>query len=793
MLDTSFANRAAAEVATVRAEIAILRTAGFHSPGDGGGATYHRVRAQPSHAGRLRTADGAWWEIRGHDFSALQFGARGDGVANDSEALNGALACPLVRALHFPAGRYRAIGLRLFRECAITGEAAELFWDEPGSSNYLLSISAPGANLRGLRFTGLRYETLKDPISPQRLLSIDPLTPQDGGEVRLQDLTFIGGCDGCVIGLVSNVFIDRLRFDRCRNHALVLTTGPRRIIINGLIATEIGEYGAVKTALTSTQRATERLVINDFVVTDCARADADPASWQEGLDLVCGFAREFVITNGVISNCGNGGIELKTGAIAIDEEDTYQDMLISNVVINVTGNRHAIVLNWTGRNVNSPKRGRRLLITNNVIRHEDADNAGGNAIEIAAWSDVHIANNYFEGAHSGINLAPRGASDDTASDISIAGNHMRRVQVGIRAYRGSVQGLDISGNMIGATQRGIELSGARCRDVLIAGNHMRGVRVGIFANAGDVEGFDISGNVMDCAHMGIELSGARCRDVLVAHNRIVQRGKSPNTKACIQLRNAVDVEIWDNHLQCEDGYAVMICDSSHGATGGSVLRNVVRSSLSPFRIDGGRWEVLENYGRSAPSVPTLSTRPDAHLAAAWNVRRLSESAPNDRGSVGDVALAAGNGVPPPGWWFDPGQQQGSGSWMALASPEASFRTRPMLTLTRPFERKGERGWVAPLPPEVSQLADNQEAPDGTPLRLFENGCCLSDGHHAQRTIFGEGRGRYSFWGGYLYFSTSDGSDPNANGRVYEVRLRTVEARARISPGVLEAADARPVD
>src|SRR5436190_20125764 len=261
MMDASFANRAAAEAASVAPELTVLRTAGFHSTGDGGGAIYHRVRAEPSHAGRLRTADGAWWEIRGRAFSALRFGARGDGTTDDSEAINGALSCPLVLALHFPPGRYRAIGLQLRRYCAITGEAAELFWDEPGNPGHLLLISAPSANVRGLT-SGLRYETLNDPISPNRLLSVGPPTPQDGGEVRLQDLTFIGGCNGCVVGAVSNVFIDRLRFDRCRNHALVLTTGPRRIIINGLIATEIGEYGAVKTAMTSTQRATERLVIN---------------------------------------------------------------------------------------------------------------------------------------------------------------------------------------------------------------------------------------------------------------------------------------------------------------------------------------------------------------------------------------------------------------------------------------------------------------------------------------------------------------------------------------------------
>ncbi|MHB8769968.1 MAG: glycosyltransferase [Syntrophales bacterium] len=49
--------------------------------------------------------------------------------------------------------------------------------------------------------------------------------------------------------------------------------------------------------------------------------------------------------------------------------------------------------------------------------------------------------------------------------------------------------------------------------------------------------------------------------------------------------------------------------------------------------------------------------------------------------------------------------------------------------------------------------------DGIPLTIPD--CC-----HAE--IADKGAGRYSLWGGFLYFSTSDNSDPRTNGRTYDL-------------------------
>jgi hypothetical protein len=52
------------------------------------------------------------------------------------------------------------------------------------------------------------------------------------------------------------------------------------------------------------------------------------------------------------------------------------------------------------------------------------------------------------------------------------------------------------------------------------------------------------------------------------------------------------------------------------------------------------------------------------------------------------------------------------------------------------------------------------------LKLLENENPLGPAHSLHDHIRSLGMGRYSHWGGYIYFSTSDNSDPRTNGRTY---------------------------
>jgi hypothetical protein len=95
--------------------------------------------------------------------------------------------------------------------------------------------------------------------------------------------------------------------------------------------------------------------------------------------------------------------------------------------------------------------------------------------------------------------------------------------------------------------------------------------------------------------------------------------------------------------------------------------------------------------------------------------------------------------------------------------------QPTLTLAGHFGPQGGTiGWSAALPAEMAPLTDHDKAPRHSPLLLLEDGNILGTGHDRHVEIFTLGQGRYSFWKGLLYFSASDNSDPNTNGRRYEV-------------------------
>jgi len=77
---------AAVEAATIGGSVGSIQTAGYYAAGDGGGAIYKRVGSEPSHALKIQSADGAWWEIGEAEVNVLQAGATADGVANDLPA-----------------------------------------------------------------------------------------------------------------------------------------------------------------------------------------------------------------------------------------------------------------------------------------------------------------------------------------------------------------------------------------------------------------------------------------------------------------------------------------------------------------------------------------------------------------------------------------------------------------------------------------------------------------------------------------------------------------------------------
>lgn len=91
------------------------------------------------------------------------------------------------------------------------------------------------------------------------------------------------------------------------------------------------------------------------------------------------------------------------------------------------------------------------------------------------------------------------------------------------------------------------------------------------------------------------------------------------------------------------------------------------------------------------------------------------------------------------------------------------------TLAGPFTKPWPDGnaYVANIA-ELEVTSDTSASPNRSRLALCEDGRRLWPAQSVHNEIRIEGGGRYSHWEKQLYFSTSDNSDPNANGRTYTV-------------------------
>jgi FkbM family methyltransferase len=86
-------------------------------------------------------------------------------------------------------------------------------------------------------------------------------------------------------------------------------------------------------------------------------------------------------------------------------------------------------------------------------------------------------------------------------------------------------------------------------------------------------------------------------------------------------------------------------------------------------------------------------------------------------------------------------------------------------LEGPFVHHDGLCWSIGLP-SLEELADDEQHPSRSSLILFEDENILQPAHALHEDIGALGKGRFSHWMSNLYFSTSDGSDPNTNGRKY---------------------------
>jgi len=87
----------------------------------------------------------------------------------------------------------------------------------------------------------------------------------------------------------------------------------------------------------------------------------------------------------------------------------------------------------------------------------------------------------------------------------------------------------------------------------------------------------------------------------------------------------------------------------------------------------------------------------------------------------------------------------------------------------PFSHVDGFAWSCTLP-DFGDEGDAMTAPIRSQLMVFEDGRPLGPPHASHTEIVAYGGGTFSHWGGTLTLSTSDGSDPQRNGRSYVAKM-----------------------
>lgn len=110
---------------------------------------------------------------------------------------------------------------------------------------------------------------------------------------------------------------------------------------------------------------------------------------------------------------------------------------------------------------------------------------------------------------------------------------------------------------------------------------------------------------------------------------------------------------------------------------------------------------------------------------------------------------------------------GWGTWFGQLTGHEAIRGIRELPVSLPLWHAGGHAWYAFVGHDT--LADEVSG-NRSPLQLLEDDEPLGPAHTTHDDIRTTGLGSYSHWRGGLYFSTSDNSCPQTNGRRYSIRV-----------------------
>ena len=361
--------------------------------------------------------------------SVLDFGATGDGVTNDSAAINAAALAATGKRLYIPAGTYKVKAINIYSDTTVECDVNTIFepWDTTtkNSSNYCIRLNGDNIIWRGGKVLGEVYTALGDDPSPYYCLTINKLTGNEHAtNIRLEDFETEGGREGVWAVSTDECTVQNVTIRSPYQWGLAFPA-PRtkKLMVNNVRVYDSGINEGIKIASLYQQTGdqTADVIISNVDIQNCGALN--PAAGQNGMDFFISSATRLQINNFNIVNSGATGIEIKRNDAPNITPNTYEEILIQNgIITSDKDDTGGISFNVTLPYPASSDSANKVIVSNVQFNYVGPSApASVNGITMGGWHDIFITGCQFNGEFSrDINPNASGQTDPTIENLVIS-------------------------------------------------------------------------------------------------------------------------------------------------------------------------------------------------------------------------------------------------------------------------------------------------------------------------------------------------------------------------------------
>lgn len=245
--------RASIATTSIPADVTFIRTAGYTTAGDGGEALYVRKVSEPSHPGKVQSADGGWWEIADKELEPRQFGVTyGSGSDQNTEAQNFITTCVTLGRTGKINGTIRANGLTANGRLVLIGtnsQVSKFITSSTTASILTITTQAFGVGclIKHIGFESPSNATQGSQLILQSVSSFGMQQPQ------VINCSFVGGYVGLdARASLYGTFTDNFFNNQVDTQMRLANTGFGRSTTHVSGNTFIGQYQAPNQFITNT-------------------------------------------------------------------------------------------------------------------------------------------------------------------------------------------------------------------------------------------------------------------------------------------------------------------------------------------------------------------------------------------------------------------------------------------------------------------------------------------------------------------------------------------------------------